>query len=54
MAAYVIADIEVIDAAGYEEYRQKVPRRLPLLVAVTLHVEVQPKSSKALGRPSGA
>lgn len=25
MAAYVIADIEVIDAAGYEEYRQKVP-----------------------------
>lgn len=25
MAAYLIADIEVIDAAGYEEYRQKVP-----------------------------
>lgn len=25
MPAYVIADIEVVDAAGYEEYRQKVP-----------------------------
>ena len=25
MAAYVIADIEVVDAAGYEEYRQKAP-----------------------------
>ncbi len=25
MAAYVIADVEVLDAAGYEEYRQKVP-----------------------------
>jgi uncharacterized protein (DUF1330 family) len=25
MAAYVIADIEVIDGNGYEEYRQKVP-----------------------------
>jgi uncharacterized protein (DUF1330 family) len=26
MVAYLIADIHVIDAAGYEEYRQKVPR----------------------------
>lgn len=25
MPAYVIADVEVIDSAGYEEYRQKVP-----------------------------
>lgn len=25
MAAYVIADIEVIDGAGYEEYRQRAP-----------------------------
>ena len=25
MSAYVIADIEVIDPAGYEDYRQKVP-----------------------------
>jgi len=25
MAAYLIADIEVIDRAGYEEYRSKVP-----------------------------
>jgi uncharacterized protein (DUF1330 family) len=25
MAAYVIADVEVIDSVGYEEYRQKVP-----------------------------
>jgi uncharacterized protein (DUF1330 family) len=25
MAAYVIADIEVLDGPGYEEYRQKVP-----------------------------
>lgn len=25
MAAYLIADIEVIDSAGYEEYRQKAP-----------------------------
>ena len=25
MVAYVIADIEVIDAAGYEEYRRQVP-----------------------------
>jgi uncharacterized protein (DUF1330 family) len=25
MPAYVIADVEVLDAAGYEEYRQKVP-----------------------------
>ena len=25
MAAYVIADIEVVDGAGYEEYRQKAP-----------------------------
>ena len=25
MAAYVIADIEVIDTVGYEEYRQKAP-----------------------------
>ena len=25
MAVYVIADIEVTDAAGFEEYRQKVP-----------------------------
>lgn len=24
MAAYLIADVEVLDAAGYEEYRQKV------------------------------
>lgn len=25
MAVYVIADIEVTDAAGFEEYRQRVP-----------------------------
>lgn len=25
MAAYVIADVEVTDAAGYEQYRQQVP-----------------------------
>jgi uncharacterized protein (DUF1330 family) len=25
MAAYVIAEIEVTDAAGYEEYRRRVP-----------------------------
>ena len=25
MSAYLIADIEVTDAAGYEEYRAKVP-----------------------------
>ncbi len=25
MAAYVIADVEIIDSAGYEEYRAKVP-----------------------------
>lgn len=25
MAAYLIADIEVVDGAGYEEYRAKVP-----------------------------
>jgi len=25
MAAYVIAEVEVIDAAGFEEYRQRVP-----------------------------
>jgi len=25
MAAYLIADIEVTDAAGYEEYREQVP-----------------------------
>lgn len=25
MAAYVIADIEVLDGAGYEEYRRQVP-----------------------------
>jgi uncharacterized protein (DUF1330 family) len=25
MAAYVIADVEVIDSAGYEEYRRQVP-----------------------------
>ena len=25
MAAYVIADIEVLDNAGYEEYRRQVP-----------------------------
>jgi uncharacterized protein (DUF1330 family) len=25
MPAYIIADIEVIDSDGYEEYRQKVP-----------------------------
>ena len=25
MAAYVIADIEVVDSVGYEEYRQKAP-----------------------------
>ena len=25
MAAYVIADIEVVDSAGYEEYRQRAP-----------------------------
>lgn len=25
MPAYVIADVEVIDSAGYEEYRQQVP-----------------------------
>ena len=25
MAAYVIADIEVIDSAGFEEYRRQVP-----------------------------
>jgi uncharacterized protein (DUF1330 family) len=25
MAAYVIADIEVLDSAGYEEYRRQVP-----------------------------
>ena len=25
MAAYLIADVEVIDSAGYEEYKQKVP-----------------------------
>jgi len=25
MAAYVIANVEVIDSTGYEEYRQKVP-----------------------------
>jgi uncharacterized protein (DUF1330 family) len=25
MAAYVIADVEVVDPQGYEEYRQQVP-----------------------------
>ncbi len=25
MATYVIADIEVLDSAGYEEYRKQVP-----------------------------
>lgn len=25
MAAYVIADIEIIDSAGFEEYRRQVP-----------------------------
>lgn len=25
MAAYVIADVEVLDSAGYEVYRQQVP-----------------------------
>ena len=25
MAAYLIADVEVIDSNGYEQYRQKVP-----------------------------
>ena len=25
MAAYLIGDVEVLDAAGYEVYRQKVP-----------------------------
>ena len=25
MKAYLIADVEVIDSVGYEEYRQKVP-----------------------------
>jgi uncharacterized protein (DUF1330 family) len=25
MAAYVIADIEIVDSVGYEEYRQKAP-----------------------------
>ena len=25
MPAYLIADVEVLDAAGYEEYRQQVP-----------------------------
>jgi uncharacterized protein (DUF1330 family) len=25
MPAYIIADVEVIDSDGYEEYRQKVP-----------------------------
>ena len=25
MSAYVIADVEVLDSAAYEEYRQKVP-----------------------------
>ncbi|MEY4882882.1 MAG: hypothetical protein RIS34_736 [Pseudomonadota bacterium] len=25
MAVYVIADVEVIDKTGYEEYRQRVP-----------------------------
>jgi uncharacterized protein (DUF1330 family) len=25
MPAYLIADVEVLDAAGYEEYRQKAP-----------------------------
>lgn len=25
MSAYVIADVEVIDPVGYEDYRQKVP-----------------------------
>jgi len=25
MAAYVIADVEVLDSAGFEEYRQRVP-----------------------------
>jgi uncharacterized protein (DUF1330 family) len=25
MAAYLIADVEVIDSEGYEQYRQKVP-----------------------------
>ena len=25
MPAYVIADVEVLDTIGYEEYRQKVP-----------------------------
>ncbi len=25
MAAYLIADVEITDSVGYEEYRQKVP-----------------------------
>ena len=25
MSAYVIADIEITDSAGYEEYRRRVP-----------------------------
>jgi len=28
MAAYVIADVEITDPAGFEEYRQRVPATL--------------------------
>lgn len=28
MAAYVIVDVEVKDAAGYEEYRKRVPQTI--------------------------
>lgn len=34
MSAYAIADVEVIDSAGYEEYRQQVPATNPPLRAI--------------------
>ena len=54
MSAYLIADIEVLDSAEYETYRQQCrPPFLPSAGA-TWCAAARSRCSKARGRPSAA
>ena len=49
MAAYLIGDVNVTDAAAFEEYRQKVPATEAKYADTILGVVGQQRSWKATG-----
>jgi uncharacterized protein (DUF1330 family) len=54
MAAYVIADIEVIDSAGFADYQQKVPATIAQYGGRYLVRGGLSRRSKVSGRPADA